>query len=341
MRLTLKKIIISALLFCVASLIVGCDYTTTENTTVPTTGAEITTTLSTDDCLITASLEVTPPTKTAYEINDILNYSGMVVTFIFNDNTVILNAMQYSVGTVNMSTEGVKTVTVSFLGLSDAFTITVGEAYVIDPNLDEYYEDASGLTGNALLLELRDIINTGFSGVSYDAARYILDDSDADPVNSGNVILMYSGTSVSGVWDFGATWNREHVWPQSLLGVSAGGTNAASDLQNLKPANPSFNSSRNNKYFDNTTTSASYAPRNEVRGDIARILLYMVVMYDEYSLVDTTPTTYQMAKLSVLLQWCDLDPVDDFERNRNEVIYSYQHNRNPFIDYPEFIDLIW
>ncbi|MFA6649630.1 MAG: endonuclease, partial [Candidatus Izemoplasmatales bacterium] len=276
MRLTLKKIIISALLFCVASLIVGCDYTTAENTTVPTTGAEITTTLSTDDCLITASLEVTPPTKTAYEINDILNYSGMVVTFIFNDNTVILNAMQYSVASVNMSTEGVKTVTVSFLGLTDTFTITVGEAYVIDPNLDGYYDGTSGLTGNALLLELRDIINTGFSGVSYDAVRYILDETDADPDNPSNVILMYSGTSVSGAWsENGVTWNREHVWPQSLLGVSASGTNAASDLHNLKPTNPSFNSSRNNKYFDNTTTAASYAPRNEVRGDIARILLYM------------------------------------------------------------------
>jgi hypothetical protein len=46
-------------------------------------------------------------------------------------------------------------------------------------------------------------------------------------------------------------------------------------------------------------------------------------------------------KLSVLLIWHKKDPVDDFERNRNEVIYSYQNNRNPFIDYPEFVDLIW
>jgi len=58
-------------------------------------------------------------------------------------------------------------------------------------------------------------------------------------------------------------------------------------------------------------------------------------------LVNTTPTVYQMAMLDVLLQWNLDDPVDDFERNRNEVIFTYQHNRNPFIDYPEFVPLIW
>ncbi len=139
------------------------------------------------------------------------------------------------------------------------------------------------------------------------------------------------------------TWNREHVWPQSLLGVPADNDtkNAASDLHNLKPADPSTNSSRGNKFFDVATDTDSYCPRAEVRGDIARILLYMVVMYQIYELVNTTPTVYQMAMLDVLLQWHIDDPVDNFEKNRNDVIFSYQHNRNPFIDYPEFVTMIW
>ncbi len=48
-----------------------------------------------------------------------------------------------------------------------------------------------------------------------------------------------------------------------------------------------------------------------------------------------------MGGLELFKQWHLLDPVDDFERNRNNVIYTYQGNRNPFIDYPEFVGVIW
>ena len=219
-------------------------------------------------------------------------------------------------------------------------TITVSESGSI--TLSAYYESADGLEGMALLLELRTIINTGLVRVTYDSSKYILDDTDRDPNNPANLIVVYRGTSVSGTWDGGVTWNREHVWPQSLLGVDTNPSSkhVGSDLHNLKPANPSENSSRGNKYFDWTTTSVSYAPRDEVKGDIARILFYMVVMYDYLSLQNRMPSTYEMAFLNTLLQWHEDDPVDDFERNRNEVIYTHQKNRNPFIDYPHFVGLI-
>ena len=47
------------------------------------------------------------------------------------------------------------------------------------------------------------------------------------------------------------------------------------------------------------------------------------------------------ALLATLLIWNETDTVDDFEQNRNNIIYSYQHNRNPFIDHPEYINRIW
>ncbi|BCR35357.1 endonuclease [Mariniplasma anaerobium] len=216
----------------------------------------------------------------------------------------------------------------------------VSDAYVYTG----YYQGAAGLYEDDLIAFLHQISNESFSGVTYGDARYMLDDTDADPLNSNNVILVYLGTSISGVWDFGATWNREHVWPQSFLGVSASNeaVNTASDLQNLKPSDPGENSSRSNKYYGNTTTSQTYAPRDEVKGDIARILFYMDIMYSELTLIYANEgNVYEMGNLEVLLAWHELDPVDTFEMNRNNLIEGLQGNRNPFIDHPEFVDKIY
>ncbi len=222
----------------------------------------------------------------------------------------------------------------------------------IEPSSTDYtgiYDGAEGLYGSMLIDFLYDVVVENISGKEqdYGDARYTLDEADRDPNNPSNVILVYLGTSVSGVWDGGATWNREHVWPQSLLGVSADNStvNMASDLHNLKPANPSENSSRSNKWFGDTTTAYSYAPRTDVRGDIARILFYMAIRYnDTLTLINITsgdPSVHQMGDLATLLRWNLEDPVDTFEMNRNDVIESYQGNRNPFIDYPDFAYLIW
>jgi endonuclease I len=211
------------------------------------------------------------------------------------------------------------------------------------PVYEGYYASINGLSGEALYDELNIILETTANLVNYGDARYILDETDRDPARASNVILVYTGNSVSGTWDAGATWNREHVWPQSLLGVSVSNSSISrgSDLQNLKPANPSVNSSRGNKYYDIVTTSTSFAPRAEVRGDLARILFYMVVMYDDMVLVSGSPGVHQMALFNRLLEWHEADPVDQFEMNRNEIIYQYQDNRNPFIDHPELVTSIW
>ncbi|MCF7931670.1 MAG: endonuclease [Acholeplasmataceae bacterium] len=211
------------------------------------------------------------------------------------------------------------------------------------PVYEGYYESINGLTGEALYDELNIILETTANLVNYGDARYILDETDRDPNRSSNVILVYTGDSVSGTWDGGATWNREHVWPQSLLGVSVSNSSISrgSDLQNLKPADPGVNSSRSNKYYDIYTTSTTFAPRAEVRGDLARILFYMVVMYDDMVLVSGSPGVHQMALFNRLLEWHVADPVDQFEMNRNDIIYQYQDNRNPFIDHPELVTSIW
>jgi len=278
-----------------------------------------------------------------YLLNDPVDLTECVATHKTNGDTTC-----DILGSVDSSVAGVYEITfykTDEFNRTSSLTVSIS---IIDPDNDylsmdlmTYYDDAEGLYGDALIDALHDIINNGFVGVTYGEARYILDDTDVDPNNANNLILIYLGTSVSGAWDGGSTWNREHVWPQSLLGESASNdtVNMASDLYNLMPANPSENTSRGNSPF--SALSSGYEPRDEVKGDIARALFYMMVMYDELDLVNTYPGLHEMGFLDELLAWHYADPVDDFELHRMNVIYGEQHNRNPFVDYSHFVDLIW
>jgi endonuclease I len=308
-----------------------------------------TTFTTTTESLITYTGIELVSSKKFYRLNDTYDTISVEIVAHKSDGTVENLAFE------DLSIRGFRTSVAgdqNFLVIFDKFFLEVDyivlEDFAFEIYMD-YYEDAINLNGNALKLALNNIINEGFNNLLYGDARYILDEADADPNNPGNIILVYTGMSVSGAWDGGATWNREHVWPQSRLGVYVGYDeddfpSKATDLHNLKPADPDENAVRSNDYFDWFKTDKTYEPRDEVKGDIARILFYMATMYFELTLNDdelSLSLNRTMGILSVLLEWNEVDPVDDFERNRNEVIYSYQNNRNPFIDYPEFANLIW
>ena len=317
--------------------------TTQPHTMAPTTIITTTTQTTVEQTtqLFDRTLTIIMPSKTTYEINETLDLSDMVVRYSDETQTVVeLTSDEYQVDAIDMSTYGSKVIIVRYLDLFNFFNISV--------HLPDYYQSAESKTGETLKAALNLIVRASFYNPNYDDAKVILQESDRDPHNSNNIILLYSGPSVSRNWDSGSTWDREHVWPVSLLGVSRPGASTrspATDAHNLKPSVPSENNSRGNKYFDYSTTSQSYSPPTNVRGDVARILFYMVIMYEAASydleLVNHAPSTYQMGLLSSLLAWNFEDPVDDFERNRNDVIESYQNNRNPFIDYPHFATLIW
>ena len=253
----------------------------------------------------------------------------------------------------------------------------------VQPDIpQDYYAEAIGLAGDDLKEALHQIIAnhipypyTSSSTDTWD----ILQDSDQDPENNNNILLVYTNRSQDKGYRDGSgnysqyengngtqsnSWNREHIWPKSH-GFPNQDDIAYRDVHNLKPCDRSVNASRGVKDFDNggnnhdealscLTDFDSWEPADFVKGDVARILFYMVVRYDpgynyynetfDLELVDyTTPDNFDpiLGKLSTLLEWHVLDPVDDFEVNRNEVIYSYQQNRNPFIDHPELVDYIW
>ncbi len=225
-----------------------------------------------------------------------------------------------------------------------------------------YYNGATG-TGTTLHTNLHTIISANYHGISYGDARYALAITDQDPNNSSNILLVYNRASVPGTWDVGVTWNREHLWPQSKLGVSVSNTyiGPASDLFELKPCNPSINSSRSNDAYGTPTSTGGYVnnssyffPGDADKGDVARSMFYMATRYydgsgtpsiQNLSLVNGySIATYQMGDLQSFLHWNYTDGVDNFERRRNQMIYndtvtpSYsQNNRNPFIDHPEYV----
>jgi len=228
----------------------------------------------------------------------------------------------------------------------------------------DYYDSISLLTGENLEDALHDIIKD-HNEFSYSSAKQILKDSDQDPTNNANIMLVYKGISIPKN-DFASNmepdfWNREHVWAKSHGSFSNfGDLGAYSDAHNLKPCDASVNSSRGYKDFDNGGvqhaeatecyyTTTTWEPRDESKGDIARIIFYMHTRYSgdagepNLNIVDFTNTfpNAQMGKLSTLLEWNEQDPVDAFERRRNDVIFNWQNNRNPFIDYPELANLIW
>ena len=232
-----------------------------------------------------------------------------------------------------------------------------------------YYDSCIGLSGDELRTELHNIIKDHQS-FSYTTTKTILREADEDYNNPANILLVYTGNSID-KFDFASNfepdfWNREHVWPKSHGDFDAGDpfeVPAYTDAHNLKPVDHSMNTLRGEKDFDNGgnvalngnietecyTTSSTFEPRDEVKGDIARMIFYMDLRYEggagEPNLVAVEGlTTYpnpQIGSLSTLLQWHEQDPPDAFEKRRNDVIYKWQGNRNPFIDYPQFVDYLF
>ena len=191
-----------------------------------------------------------------------------------------------------------------------------------------YYDDATGLSGEALKSTLNDIIS-GHTERSYDDLWSILKETDEDPNNSSNFILLYTGRSIAKTSSY-PDFNREHVWAKSH-GDFGETPPEGTDAHHLRPTDVSVNSARGSLDFDNGGTqhseatecyydSDSWEPRDAVKGDVARMMFYMEVRYEgeggehDLELVDAVGTSGpQFGRLSTLLTWHQQDPVDDWE----------------------------
>ena len=231
---------------------------------------------------------------------------------------------------------------------------------------ENYYSNLNGLAGEDLIIALKEIISNPelVRAHSYSDIKEILKQADVNPENSNQVWLVYTEQARSKI-DFQTTssnigkWNREHTFPRSRGGfnnISADSNadgidqywqtsidslrHANSDAHGIRASDGPENSSRGNKHYGDYNGPTGNL--NSFKGDVARSVLFLSLRYNGLDIVDGFPDTVgQLGDLQTILSWNELDPVDDFEKNRNNVIYNWQNNRNPLIDLPEIVNYIW
>ena len=254
-----------------------------------------------------------------------------------------------------------------FFGLSLALFVTAQPA--------NYYNSANGLTGNQLKVALHNIIK-GHTSISYsqiwnaywstdNKGNGVVWDMYSDRPNGTPPYTYYLGQDQCGQYNGeGDCYNREHSWPQSWFNDQ---TTPRTDLHHIFPTDGYVNNRRSNYPFGEvrsaTWTSQNgsklgncktsgytgivFEPIDEYKGDFARALMYMSVRYygedSNWGSSDmTSKSTILPWAIQMLLRWNEQDPVSQKEINRNNAIYNdYQHNRNPFIDHPEYARMIW
>lgn len=207
---------------------------------------------------------------------------------------------------------------------------------------ESYYATTKNLWEEDLKKELKSIISKNYVNLGYNGAR---DAMYADIDNSnGYVTCVYTGKSAkfnsrTGAND--ASFNCEHTWPQSLFNSNEP---ERADIHHLFPTDVNANSKRANYAFGTVSSpvwseggsklgSSYFEPRNAHKGDVARAMFYFTLRYTNYQ-------GFLTGQETVLRQWAQKYPPSDTSTARNDAIFSYQKNRNPFVDHPEFLERI-
>ncbi|MDG4950180.1 endonuclease [Weeksellaceae bacterium KMM 9724] len=210
-------------------------------------------------------------------------------------------------------------------------------------------------TGNEMKAQLTSLITSTHTNViSYNEVRELIKTSDKDPNNPNNILLIY-GSESSGTHQrsrsVNGDWNREHVYAKSKGTPNLGNSGPGADGHHIRPADMRLNSMRSNYSFDDgygatayRTSRGGWYPGDEWKGDVARIIMYMYVRYQNRAQplnITFPPATYSSDFPDILLKWNVEDPVSEFEVQRNNIVANVQNNRNPFIDNPYLATVIW
>lgn len=237
-------------------------------------------------------------------------------------------------------------------------------------NYNYHYDDLKTLYGQTDIDKYYDY--------NADNTTYLLDIYSNNP--NGSTAYHYTlNNIVSGAGAEGLGWNREHMMPQSsfnsaypmysdlffVVPTDARINQLRSNYPYGKAGSTVYYTFTNgSKQASNGTPNSTYKgrvyePVDEFKGDVARSLLYYAVRYegklgsfnfttnaadpskDENPLDGTEEKAYEDWYIAMLMSWNAQDPVSQREIDRNNAVYNLQKNRNPFIDHPEWVGLIW
>lgn len=230
-----------------------------------------------------------------------------------------------------------------------------------------YYDSLDGLAGDGLRQALQNIIadQAVVRGQTYNDVIDIVKEADQNPENSNQVWLVYleqgrpkldfqTSGNITGVW------NREHTFPRSRGGFDSIDADTLADgkaifwttnADSLRHANSDAHAIRAVDALENINRGNQFygeynGPPGTLggfKGDVARGIFYLAIRYNGLEVVNGFPEglTGQFGDLATLLDWHRNDPPDDFEMNRNNVVYTWQFNRNPFIDMPDLVEYFW
>ncbi|MCT4645487.1 MAG: endonuclease [Carboxylicivirga sp.] len=321
------------------------DFTSTDYNAVLTSTIADGSTSSTVSVSLVDDTDIEGTESLVLHIDDL----GSAYQIVNNDYTVMIRDNDYDV---------------------DGYGTPVAPSYgnVSSTAPDSYYQSLNGLSGQALRAAITNLISDPnvARAQTYGDVWDILKEADVNPENEDEVWLIYTeqGRLKSAQQSTGSPigkWNREHIYPQSRGGFSDGTSRSAggkdiymytdathtehghSDAHALRPADSQENSSRSNKDYG-TQYAGPTGNAGSWKGDVARSVMYMALRYNSLDVVPGDPddsTEGQLGDLNYLLQWHMADEADDYEMHRNNVIYEWQLNRNPFIDHPELADYVF
>lgn len=248
-------------------------------------------------------------------------------------------------------------------------------------SVQSYYSQVNNLRGYALKTALSKKLRSTHRDNGYGALINVYFSSDLDETydNDGGIVDMYSerpngddGYNFSSRRDVCGQYkresdcfNREHLFPQ---GVFKKQRPMRTDFFHIYPTdgyvnnkrgsypfgevkNPEWVSNNGSKLGQNTFGNYRgrvFEPIDEFKGDIARAMLYFATRYENkvhrwnHAMLDgSSDRVYKDWFIKLLLKWHEMDPVSPHERKRNDVGFHFQGNRNPFIDHPEYVEMIW